>query len=418
MGPQKRKSKNNSKNNIKIPLTPTHMLPLLRLCATLYSAIFLVQFASILLISYLALRLSESHGAAAWGGALMAANALGWLLGGWLASAMIERYGRTRTYVLSASVILIAALSHALTDALPVWLLMRAILGVFMSFQTVVIESWLSGRVPGAQRGRMFGLYMLLSYLGMICAQLMIRWEAQLGLYMLLIAATAFFLSQFPVLLTRPAIPPHSQTPTPPPRNMRALARRAPKALATALCVGLLNGCFYGLGAIYAVQKGLDRSQIALFMAVPLIAGLLAQAPMGWLSDHLPRVRLIRACALAVTLACLALAWQQAPAFGTMLMLGAIIGAFQFSLYALCLSLATADLEPEHHAPMIGLLLVAFSFGVCIGPLLGGLGMELWGTSSLYWFCAACAAALAACMRTNAGRIGSTAPILMSKTEK
>jgi len=240
------------------------------------------------------------------------------------------------------------------------------------------------------------------SYVGMMSAQLMLRWEQQLGLYMLLIAASAFFLSQLPVLLTRPTAasgPP--QTPEPPPRNMRALARRAPKALATAMTVGLLNGCFYGLGAIYADQKGLDRSQIALFMAVPLLAGLLAQVPMGWLSDHLPRVRLIRAVALMLALACLALGMQQTPGFSAMLMFGAIIGAFQFSLYALCLSLATAELEPERHAPMIGLLLVAFSLGVCIGPLLGGFSMELWGASSLYWFCAACAAALAVVMRTS-----------------
>jgi len=376
------------------------MLSLLRLCGTLYSAIFLVQFASILLISYLALRLSGNDGAAAWGGALMAANALGWLLGGWLASRMIDRFGRIRAYILSAIIILICALSHALTEHLPVWLLLRVVLGIFMSFQTVVIESWLSGRTPGAQRGRMFGLYMLISYVGMVCAQLMIRWEQQLGLYMLLIAAAAFFLSQLPVLLTRPGAafgPP--PTPEPPPRNMLALARLAPKALATAMTVGLLNGCFYGLGAIYADQKGLDRSQIALFMAIPLLAGLLAQVPMGWLSDHLPRVRLIRAVALILAVACLALGMQHTPSFSAMLMFGAIIGAFQFSLYALCLSLATAALEPERHAPMIGLLLVAFSLGVCIGPLLGGLCMEVWGASCLYWFCAACAAALALVMR-------------------
>jgi len=377
------------------------MLLLLRLCGTLYSAIFLVQFASILLISYLALRLSSNPGAAAWGGALMAANALGWLLGGWLASGMIDRYGRLRTYILSAIIILISAISHALTEMLPLWLLLRMLLGVFMSFQTVVIESWLSERTPGALRGRMFGLYMLLSYLGMICAQLMIRWEQQLGLYMLLIAASAFFLSQLPVLLTRPTMSRPTRAPTPPARNLLSLARLAPNALATALTVGLLNGCFFGLGAIYAYQQGLERSQIALFMAVPLMAGLLAQVPMGWLSDHLPRVRLIRTSALMVAAACLALAWQQAPSFSAMLGLGALIGAFQFSLYALCLSLATAELEPERHAPMIGLLLVAFSFGVCIGPLLGGWGMELWGASSLYWFCATCAAALAVVMRTS-----------------
>jgi len=47
----------------------------------------------------------------------------------------------------------------------------------------------------------------------------------------------------------------------------------------------------------------------------------------------------------------------------------------------------------------IGLLLVAFSLGVCIGPLLGGLSMEAWGASSLYWFCAASAAGLALVMR-------------------
>jgi len=375
------------------------MRSLLRLCGTLYAAIFLVQFASILLISDIALRMSAIDGAAAWGGALMAANALGWLLGGWLGARAIQHWGRRRTYVVSAGIILAAALSHAITDTLSLWLVLRVVLGLFMSFQTLTIESWLSERSPNLLRGRMFGLYMLMSYVGMIAAQLMIRWQEVLGLYMLLIAALAFFASQFPVLLTRPLVA-HARSPVPMLHGaLRTLVPRAPKALATALTVGLLNGGFYGLGAIYAVHKGLDRSQIAVFMAVPLIAGLLAQAPMGWLSDHLPRARLILGNALIVALSCLALAWQQAPSFSAMLVFGAIIGAFQFSLYALCLSLATQDLDGEHHTAMIGLLLVVFSLGVCIGPLLAGLAMERWGASSLYWFSAACAAGLALYMR-------------------
>ena len=68
------------------------MLGLTRAFGALYLACMLMQLGSSLLMTYLALRLNASGGAAVWSGALMAANALGMVLGARLGHTLIDYY--------------------------------------------------------------------------------------------------------------------------------------------------------------------------------------------------------------------------------------------------------------------------------------------------------------------------------------
>ena len=387
------------------------MLGLTRTFGALYLASLLMQLGSTLLMTYLALCLSGMGASEAAGGALMAANALGMVLGGWVGRWLIGAVGHIRTYAACAGIIAAAVLAHEFSHSVPFWLLLRALVGLAMMCQLMVIESWLNDQARTEQRGAVLALYMVASYVGMMLGQLALTLDTGLGIRALLGVAMVFALCSVPVALTRSAHP--SLVPSAA-IDVRLFLRRIPQSLVTILVSGMINGSFYGLAAIYASKKGLDTAQVGQFMALTIGAGLLAQLPLGWLSDRLPRASLIRGIAVVLILISLPLGFNQSPSFSTVLLFGAAIGFLQFCLYPLGVALANDNMQAQLRVSLSGMLLVTFGVGACIGPLVAGLLMEYAGASSLYFFHAGCALLLALCVtqtRVSGRHLNPDAPL-------
>ncbi|WP_175379769.1 MFS transporter [Pseudomonas sp. C1C7] len=371
------------------------MFGLTKTFGALYLASLMMQLGSMLLMTFLALRLNVLGASETAGGALMAANALGMVVGGWVGRSLIAQVGHIRTYAACGGIIAAAVLAHEFSTALPIWLLLRALVGLAMMCQLMVLESWLNDQAKTEQRGGVLALYMVACYVGMMLGNLALSLDEGLGVRALLGVAMVFALSSVPVALTR------SVHPTAVPAasiDLRLFLRRIPQSLATVLVSGMLNGAFYGLVAIYASKQGLATAEVGQFMALSIAAGLLAQLPLGWLSDRLPRASLIRAVAVLLIVISLPLAFYQHPSFTTLLWFGAGVGFLQFCLYPLGVALANDNMEPTLRVSLSGMLLITFGVGACVGPLIAGALMQYFGASSIYYFYAGCALLLALCV--------------------
>ncbi|MGF6092241.1 MFS transporter [Pseudomonas sp. 18173] len=359
------------------------MFALTKVFATIYAAALLMQLGSSLLMTYLALRLNATGTAEFWGGALMAANALGMVLGGRAGYWLIGRISHVRAFVVSAGVIVTAVLGHQLSDWLTLWLVLRFVVGVAMMCQLMVIESWLNDCAPGNRRGGAMSLYMVASYVGMMLGQLLLSFGNGLDALVLSGVAIAFAIGLVPMAMHQGMQPsPISQVRV----SFMRYVRRLPQSLGTVLASGLLNGCFYGLTPIFAAQSGFTPAQVGQFMALSIAAGLFAQLPLGKLSDRFSRVGLIRLTAALLCIAYLPLAFVQAPEPGWLMLAGAVIGFLQFCLYPLGVVHANDNLEPELRVSVAGVLLVTFGIGAAIGPLVAGALMEYFGRQALYLF--------------------------------
>lgn len=377
------------------------MLALTKVFATIYAAALLMQLGSSLLMTYLALRLDAAGVAEFWGGALMAANALGMVLGGRIGYWLIGRISHVRAFVVSAGVIVTAVLSHQLSDSLTLWLALRFVVGVAMMCQLMVIESWLNDCAPSDRRGGAMSLYMVASYVGMMLGQLLLGLGNGLDTLVLSGVAIAFAIGLVPMAMHRGMQPsPISQDRV----SFMRYVRRLPQSLGTVLASGLLNGCFYGLTPIFAAQSGFTPAQVGQFMALSIAAGLFAQLPLGKLSDRFSRVGLIRLTAVLLCIAYLPLAFLQAPGQGWVMLAGAVIGFLQFCLYPLGVVHANDNLEPQLRVSVAGVLLVTFGIGATIGPLVAGALMEHLGRQALYLF-AIGVAALVACLVSDRQRV-------------
>ena len=350
---------------------------------TLYFASLMMLIGSGLLSTYLALRLAADNVDGLWIGALMAANYFGLVLGGKIGHRLIARVGHIRAYATCAGIVGAAVLCHGLTDWLPIWLLLRVIVGLGMMCQYMVIESWLNEQAEARQRGVVFSLYMIASYLGLVLGQLILAVHPQLGLELLMVVALCFALCLVPVAMTRRI---HPAPLHPAPMDPKFFIKRVPQSLIAVMGAGLLVGSFYGLAPLYASQQGLSTELVGLYMGSCIFAGLLVQWPLGWLSDRYYRPLLIRIFAGLLAVAALPLAILPAVPMQVLFIAGCLAALLQFCIYPLAVAFANDHIEPERRVSLTAMLLVTYGVGASVGPLVAGVLMKLFGSQMLYGF--------------------------------
>ena len=356
------------------------MIFILNSFRSLYFATLLMLLGSGLLSTYLALRVAETADGL-WVGALMTANYLGLALGGRIGHRLIARVGHIRAYVACAGIGTAAVLGHGLIDLLPAWLVLRMLIGMCMMCQYMVIESWLNEQSSVSQRGQVFSGYMAASYLGLILGQLVLVAHPGLGPELLMLVALCFSLCLVPVALTHKLHPAPLHPAAP---ELRFFFRRVPLSLITIAVAGLLIGSFYGLGPLYGARMGLSNEQVGLFMGSCILAGLLVQWPLGWLSDRRDRIWLIGRCAALLALVSLPLAVLPEAPVWLLFAAGFAVCALQFCLYPLAVALANDHVDAEQRVSLTAMLLLTFGVGASVGPMLTGVLMRFVGANMLY----------------------------------
>ena len=366
------------------------MITALRSFTSLYSTTFMMVLAAGLLTTYLGLRLNTMDVAPLWIGAMMSAYYVGLMFGSKVGHKLIAQVGHIRAFVACAGIVTACAIAHALIDDLTIWLVLRVVVGMGMMCQYMVLESWLNEQSEPNQRGTVFASYMIASYLGLMAGQAAISLYPELGLEPLLLIAMFFALCIVPIAITSSI---HPAPLTPAPLNMRHYWRRAPKALTAVAFTSMIVGCFYGLAPSYISNQGIDAEEVALYMSCSILAGLLAQWPMGKLSDIISRSQLIviNACLLCVLLLIIAIIPYHS--FYSLL-LTSLFGVLAFTLYPLAAALANSRIEQHERVSLSATILVTFGMGASIGPLIAAGLMQQMGDFMLYVFMSACALTL------------------------
>ncbi|WP_333607317.1 MFS transporter [Arsukibacterium sp.] len=354
--------------------------------SSLFSSTLVMVLAAGLLTTYLGLSLAANQVEPLWIGAMMSCYYLGLVVGSKLGHRLIARVGHIRTFVASAGIVTASALGHALTLQLEVWLVLRLLVGTGMMCQYMVLESWLNEQAETQQRGTVFAAYMIVSYIGMIGGQTVLSLFPELGLEPLLLVGICYALCIVPIALTRRI---HPAPLHPAPLKILPFWRQVPQSLTTILIAGGISGSFYGLAPAFVANSGLSNAGIASFMSVTILAGLLAQYPMGKLSDKIPRSRLLRINSALLGVIVLTMAILPLSGF---FLLGATFcfGILAFTLYPLATALANQHIDQNDRVALSATILLTFGIGATIGPLIASAFMQLLGNSMLYGYMAVC----------------------------
>ncbi|CAK9884068.1 MAG: putative MFS-type transporter YcaD [Candidatus Erwinia impunctatus] len=376
----------------------------------LYTTTLLMLLGSGLLTTYVSLRLASEQISGGIIGAIIAAHYIGLVVGGKIGHNLIARVGHIRVYVACAGIITASVLGHGLSSFLPLWIVLRFIIGLCMMCQYMVLESWLNDQAEVGKRGLIFGLYMVATYLGLSAGQIILMTPLGSGGSSLLIVALCFALCLVPIALTTRT---NAHPMSPAPMELGYFFKNLPKILFMTLVTGMAVGAFYGMAPVYTNQQGFTTQQSGIFMGVTIFAGLVSQFPLSWLSDRVDRHRLLFFTALLYVLAAFPLTLPLHVNFSMVMGMAFIASMMQFSLYPLVVAMANDSVDPERRVSLTACLLMSFGVGACIGPLITGALMQPLGGNMLYAFFCFCGVIIAGMswFRRSTHKLSDKAPV-------
>lgn len=325
-------------------------------------------------------------------GLVMSGFYLGYIIGTHLIPSLVRRVGHVRVFAAMAALSAAAALLHGLWVNEWFWLGLRVLSGMALLGLYMVIESWLNAQVSH-YRGQIFGIYMMVSLLALGIGQFLIGIYGATGLASFMVVGLLFALGLVPVALTRATQPVPVETAR---LSVRSLYVQAPTGLVGALLSGSATGALWGLAAVFGTRIGLDTSHAALFVALLIFGGAFLQWPIGKLSDHCDRRKVLIWLGIAgvaaggvligATMATEPSEIASSP-FRWVIWLSALLfGGFVFSVYAISVAQTHDRLSSDQVLDATRTLLLVNGVGALFGPLSAGLFMGWFGANGLVWF--------------------------------
>ncbi len=318
-------------------------------------------------------------------GVIMAAYYLGLAFGGLRSKHVILRIGHIRAFTAFAALTAATCLAYDFFFTPAAWVILRIVNGFCIAGMTTSIESWLNERSSNETRGRILGFYMLALYLAIALGQTLVNVAPVAGSDHLMIASALIGLSLIPIAMTRLGEPDLGDIRVLGVREIYAASR---VGVVGAGVAGMLVGSFYALAIVFARQIGLSVSEAAMFMSVVVLGGLGFQVPVGMLADRCDR-RIVMSGILIVVGASwglLSISIANGIPLVAMMVMALVFGGAISSVYPLCVAQTFDRLERKYYVAASGRLLMVYSIGATIGPLLASALMSVYGPSSFFVF--------------------------------
>lgn len=307
--------------------------------------------------------------------------AVGYVLGCVFTSTLVARVGHIRSFSVMSAVAGIAVLLSLLVITPWAWIPVRAISGFCFAGAAMIVEGWLSERSEASSRGTIFGLYMMINLFATTAGQMVLMMGDPMGHLFFVLAAMFYLLALIPTAVSSSASPkPLVQARL----NLHELYENSPVAFVAAFFIGISNGAFGTLAAVYATDIGLELSAVALFASLPILAGAAAQLPTGMISDRFDRRLVLVGTALVAFGADIAFISARPDDARVALLAVSVLGAAIFTMYPVIVAHANDHASPDTYVLTSGGLLLVFGIGAIFGPLIAGVSMQALGPRGLF----------------------------------
>ncbi|WP_292196004.1 MFS transporter [Mesorhizobium sp.] len=322
---------------------------------------------------------------------VLTAYPVGFLVGCLVTRPAVAQYGHERTFVVILVLALLAASGFVFTDFLPSWICFRLPGGMAMASLFVVCESWINLYAEQHNRGALFSLYMLTTAIAVLLGQFLVGLVGPQSPHLFPVAAVTVLLAlvskfvggRWPAL---PATDPgHAGSARPVKRlGPLALFRLAPVTVVAIFQGGITNMNIFVLTPIYGTQIGLSAATTVGLVTTISIAGMLAQTPVGWLSDRFERrIILLVQGILSVTL-CAAIAWLGNSSVPLLFVLFFVYGCTALTVYPVAMAFGASQLHSRHMVGASGTLLLLYSIGNVATPGISAGLMQHMGAPAMF----------------------------------
>lgn len=315
---------------------------------------------------------------------VMSCYFVGFLFGSRMAPDMIRRVGHVRVFAALGSLISAVLILYAAAPEWIVWAVLRVLIGFSFSGVYITAESWLNNASTNETRGQALSLYLIVQMVGIISAQFLLNLGDPSGYVLFVIPSVLVSLAFTPILLSVSQAPAFESTQ---PMTFRQLYKASPLG-----CVGifLLGGVFsaqFGMTAVWGTQVGLSIADLTIFISAIYAGGLVAQYPIGWLSDRMDRRRVVLVLA-AVGAVVLMVPVVFDVSFWVLVAVGAVGGGVSNPLYSLLLAYVNDYLDKSDMAAASAGLMFINGLGAISGPIITGWMMGSIGSAGYFLFMA------------------------------
>lgn len=360
------------------------MLANIRPFIALYSAVTLLMMGLGLLNTYLGFRLSIEGVSTQVTGLVLSAYFVGLVAGTTWCKRIIRSVGHIRAFSVFAAVTTAVVMIHGLYTAPLLWAGLRFVAGISNMGLFMVIESWLNECAEPEVRGRIFSIYMIVTYMGSSVGQQLLNAGDVHGQTLFLVAGIFVVLSTIPVSVTHsihPKLPKIEQI------AMKTIFKKAPIGILGCFVSGVLHSAFYAMGPVFAHQIHLSVSQISWFMTLTVFGGLVFQWPVGMMSDRLDRSLVLPGLGIILALICVVILLSARYSLAMLLTSTALFGGVFFAIYPVAVARTHDIFKAQDVVKVSSVLLLCYGIGAIFGPILSSTVMTLANTPyGLYFY--------------------------------
>jgi MFS family permease len=358
------------------------MYNLLKGTWALFFGVGMMMLANGLQGSLIGIRASLEGYSASASGIILTGYYAGFLLGALYIPQRIKNVGHVRTFAALASIASISILIQSLHVSFLGWFLMRFISGICFVGLYTVAESWVNDLTDNEHRGQALSIYMIVSMAGSAFGQLFLNIANPETATLFMIVSILISISLVPILIVVSKQPDFSVAKF---FTIKELYKASPLGVVAAIMTGLAHGTLWGIGSIYGLKNGLSIEQVSIFMFTFVIGGAINQYLVGYLSDKYDRRTIIVIVAFLASIFAV-LAVLIGGSFIALIIITFIFGGLTVPLYALAIAHTNDFLEKDEMVAASAGIQLAGGVGLTIGPIIGGLSLDLIGASGFWIF--------------------------------
>lgn len=356
------------------------MLKIFTLILAPFVSLFIFTLGNGFSITLTTIRLHYEASSSLLIGIISGAYYAGLAIGSFNIERSIVRVGHIRVFAAFASILSIMGLLQGIFVNPYLWILFRFIAGFATAGLFIVIESWLLTISAVNNRGQVLAFYMVALYAGQSLGQFFMDVADPTTLLAFVIVGILSSLAVIPLTLIKSQSPVFEQVST---LSFKKLYNTSGSGVLGSFAAGLILGAVYTMLPLFISQRTGSTTDVASLMFMVILGGMFLQYPVGRLSDVVERRKvLIGVSALTMVISLIMpLLFQK---FNLTYLLIFIFGGLTFTIYPVSVSYACDNLSSKDLVAGTQGLLLAYSIGATIGPIISPLFMRFFGINGLF----------------------------------
>ncbi|PKR90384.1 MFS transporter [Pleomorphomonas diazotrophica] len=286
----------------------------------------------------------------------------------------------------AAWVLLVAVVLGTLTfplfyvfDSIIVWFVLRFVFSLCLNTAFIVSEFWINALAPAARRGFVMGVYATILSIGFAVGPAILSLIGSEGWLPFAVGTGLMAVSVLPIIAGFRADPPMHEGQG---GNFLHFLTVVPLGTFAAFTVGAVESSIMSFSPVYGLRLGYSEQMAALLVMAVAIGNIVAQLPLGMLSDRMDRRHLLLYVALGGIVSAGLVAAVSSNGLLLMIVIG-LWGGLVAGLYAVGLTHLGARLSGSDLASANAAFVFMYSVGMLVGPAATGAGMDALGPQGL-----------------------------------